>query len=564
MSTSLEHELQLHARALRGLARVLVGDQHADDLVQDATVQALQQLEPPRSLPAWLAGVLRRLAGKQRRAERRRRAREERAARPEAEPPADREPELADSLRRLTDAVLALPQPYREVVLLRWLRELPPPAIAARLGAPLATVKSRLQRGLALLRARLDADGRGDWRGALCGAFGIERLPWTAAAGTGALAMGTLAKVACAALAIAACVVGVVGVHAWTRAPLPLGEAALASRPSAMPGAVDAGTADGASPVRELVAPAAPAPGAAADPSFDAAMQQLRALAEVPLHAELLRWFARDRAFAERLARRCLEERLAANLKWPAVGAVLAAWLDAGGAPEVVLQSALGCLETVDENLRSRACLGLGWALGVRLAQGMGVSFGLGPGSEQTQAALLDALLRVADARDLPLATGQVLAMALQQGPVGDQRVARALVALARDERHEVRESAIVALGGIVSPEELLAVFGATPTVAVDEAEWFDRSSLLAALQNASSRAPDRHALREWVRAQLSLPDPTEVQTRIDRDIVQQLSRDEHLSHDARALQPVLRTLAGRTSSASLRSEIESLLDKNR
>jgi RNA polymerase sigma-70 factor (ECF subfamily) len=52
-------------------------------------------------------------------------------------------------------AVLSLPAPEREVVVLRHYHELAFPAIAEILGAPVTTVKSRMTRGLELLRTRL-------------------------------------------------------------------------------------------------------------------------------------------------------------------------------------------------------------------------------------------------------------------------------------------------------------------------------------------------------------------------------------------------------------------------
>src|SRR5260221_460142 len=206
MPRPVETELRTHTRALRALAAALVGEQHADDLVQDTVLQALQpHAQQPHSLRAWLATVLRYRAHKHRRSERRRQRREQLAARPEALPPADREVEAGDSLRLLTDNVLALPLPYREVLLLRYLKDLTPTEIAARTGDPLATVKSRLQRGLALLRERLDRDAA-DWRPALCAAFGLERAAPVAAAAlstTGVLLMGTGVKLAIVGVAAA-------------------------------------------------------------------------------------------------------------------------------------------------------------------------------------------------------------------------------------------------------------------------------------------------------------------------------------------------------------------------
>lgn len=203
MRSAIEHELQLHATALRGLARDLVGERDADDLVQETALQALRA--PPRRpgpLGGWLAGVVRHLAFRLRRGERRRTRREQLVARAEAQPP-DAAVEDHDTLRRLTEAVLALPEPYRGAVFLRYLRDLTPSEVAARSGEPVATIKSRLQRGLALLRERLDREGRGEWRGALATTFGLEPL----AAATGVLLMGTGTKLvfggAAALLAVA-------------------------------------------------------------------------------------------------------------------------------------------------------------------------------------------------------------------------------------------------------------------------------------------------------------------------------------------------------------------------
>jgi RNA polymerase sigma-70 factor (ECF subfamily) len=63
-----------------------------------------------------------------------------------------RDREVAEIVAR---AVLALPPAEREVVVLRQYHDLPFPAIAEVLGAPVTTVKSRMARGLELLRARL-------------------------------------------------------------------------------------------------------------------------------------------------------------------------------------------------------------------------------------------------------------------------------------------------------------------------------------------------------------------------------------------------------------------------
>lgn len=55
---------------------------------------------------------------------------------------------------RLESLLNSLPEAQRAALLLRYQEDLTPEEIAATLGAPLATVKSQLQRGLKLLRAK--------------------------------------------------------------------------------------------------------------------------------------------------------------------------------------------------------------------------------------------------------------------------------------------------------------------------------------------------------------------------------------------------------------------------
>ena len=83
-------------------------------------------------------------------------------------------PEATAMSRELVDqiasAVESLPKPYREVVALRLLHELEPPAIANALDRPLATVHTQLRRGLERLKPRLPA-GIASF---LVVAFGVE------------------------------------------------------------------------------------------------------------------------------------------------------------------------------------------------------------------------------------------------------------------------------------------------------------------------------------------------------------------------------------------------------
>lgn len=153
--------LLAHARWARSLARELVGgDVHqAEDLAQEAMAAALTR--PPQDeqrAQGWLARVLRnRRVSNLRRDQTRARA-EPRAARAEAQPSTLELVEQAETQRRLVACVLALEEPYRRVVLLRWFGDLPPREIAQRENIPLATVTSRLTRAHAKLRERLERE----------------------------------------------------------------------------------------------------------------------------------------------------------------------------------------------------------------------------------------------------------------------------------------------------------------------------------------------------------------------------------------------------------------------
>jgi RNA polymerase sigma-70 factor (ECF subfamily) len=58
---------------------------------------------------------------------------------------------------RLEQLLTTLPEPQRAALVLRYQEDLTPEEIASTLDAPLATVKSHLQRGLKLLRAKAES-----------------------------------------------------------------------------------------------------------------------------------------------------------------------------------------------------------------------------------------------------------------------------------------------------------------------------------------------------------------------------------------------------------------------
>jgi RNA polymerase sigma-70 factor (ECF subfamily) len=61
---------------------------------------------------------------------------------------------------RVEQLLGTLPEPQRAALVLRYQEDLTPEEIAATLGTPLATVKSHLQRGLKLLRAKAQSNLR--------------------------------------------------------------------------------------------------------------------------------------------------------------------------------------------------------------------------------------------------------------------------------------------------------------------------------------------------------------------------------------------------------------------
>jgi len=66
----------------------------------------------------------------------------------------------AERATELRAAVTGLPEPYREVVALRFFGEATLDEIARQTGRPLGTVKTQLRRGLARLRTGLERDDR--------------------------------------------------------------------------------------------------------------------------------------------------------------------------------------------------------------------------------------------------------------------------------------------------------------------------------------------------------------------------------------------------------------------
>jgi RNA polymerase sigma-70 factor (ECF subfamily) len=148
----------------RSCLRILGRPHDAEDVTQETFVAAYRAIGSYRgegSLRGWLLRIATRQAF--RRLSQRR---------PTADVATIPEPWLADSraeptrvvvaaeLRgELRDAVKVLPDPYREVIALRFFAELSLAEVADATGRPINTVKTHLRRGLERLRPILGTDG---------------------------------------------------------------------------------------------------------------------------------------------------------------------------------------------------------------------------------------------------------------------------------------------------------------------------------------------------------------------------------------------------------------------
>ncbi len=246
-------ELLAEGDFVRSLARQLIGREDAEDLAQETWLAVLRtspsSLQQPRS---WLARVVRRLAANRRRADVRRVFREHDAAtRGPSEAPSTAEIVACEQVRqRVVAAVLALDEPFRGTVLARFYECLDSETIAARDRVEVATVRSRLKRGLERLRARLDVEHAGQ-RGAWATPLGLLNLHMTA----NALSTGAVMSIPKKVAAIAA-VVLFAGFAVWHLAPeLPVTPDLQVAAVTSKPAAVQAGELPNAADPSLRVAP---------------------------------------------------------------------------------------------------------------------------------------------------------------------------------------------------------------------------------------------------------------------------------------------------------------------
>ena len=147
---------------LDGAAWLILRDaDQAKDAVQNALVRAwrdLPTLRDPDRFDAWLHRLLVRACIDEARRVRRHRVDVELTAihAPTVDDPAS-SVVARDQLER---GFLRLDPEMRAVIVLHHYLDLPMPTVAATLGIPLGTAKSRLHRALDLMRAALEADSR--------------------------------------------------------------------------------------------------------------------------------------------------------------------------------------------------------------------------------------------------------------------------------------------------------------------------------------------------------------------------------------------------------------------
>ena len=165
-SSRFEQTFLPHIDAAYNLARWLMRNaEDAEDVVQQAYLRAFEAYDSFRGLSAkaWLLAIVRNVCFS-----RLRRSAtagdtdefDERLHSPEPtfEDPESRALSEADS-RLLTAALEALPEEFREAIVMRELEELSYKEIAAATGVPIGTVMSRLARGRERLRSELLAAG---------------------------------------------------------------------------------------------------------------------------------------------------------------------------------------------------------------------------------------------------------------------------------------------------------------------------------------------------------------------------------------------------------------------
>ena len=162
---NFEEQVGPHLAAVQATARRILGDDDAaSDAVQEALIALWQTGTVPEHLRRWLLRAVVHRSLHARRSRVRRSHWEERggaAVLPCALCDPERELEIRELLDCLDQALLAVSPDHRDILVLRDVEELDYREIADQLGVPVGTVRSRLNRARARVRASVAAAATG-------------------------------------------------------------------------------------------------------------------------------------------------------------------------------------------------------------------------------------------------------------------------------------------------------------------------------------------------------------------------------------------------------------------
>jgi RNA polymerase sigma-70 factor, ECF subfamily len=144
-----------YSRMVHGILLSRVPPADAEDLLQDVFLQALPRLRALRDASrfgGWLAAIARNRAIDFHRHTKPAVELDEESTTPSSDSPSAGTPRHTAEAKAVLDAILTLPETYRETLLLRLVEGMTGPEIAARTGLTHGSVRVNLHRGMQQLR----------------------------------------------------------------------------------------------------------------------------------------------------------------------------------------------------------------------------------------------------------------------------------------------------------------------------------------------------------------------------------------------------------------------------
>ncbi len=151
-----------YSRLVHGILLARVPPSEVDDLVHDVFLRAFARLADLRDASrfgAWLATIARNLSNDFHRQSRPRLEMNQDFSKVELQDRASGSRDDAEAIAAL-EAIRALPESYRETLLLRLVEGMSGPEIASRTGLSHGSVRVNLHRGMQMLREKLDERAR--------------------------------------------------------------------------------------------------------------------------------------------------------------------------------------------------------------------------------------------------------------------------------------------------------------------------------------------------------------------------------------------------------------------